>query len=792
MVGRDACVHISWVVAQRVRKKKNNIIIIMKVRQIIAVAVLGLLSMGLYSCSSDELTNKKEIVPGASEVKPVTMHVHLEGQAGGSTATTRAGGVYMSFDGLVPLFKVDDAKTVLANCVFKRFKKDTDEFEEGTEMYGQLEFKKVTGSEPDLKGNTGSRKAVPVKMVCDQTVQLTPAKLGVTVGVGERWAVMGIVGGAYSKDEAAGTHKVAVKGMMINIKKDQQYSELDTPDKANSTVPFLAKWTKLNPIVQTDKVSSAETMKFKAQGLLIKIDLTNDTKYHLDPVLIKIQSTVLANKIAYDLSPGKLPKYGSEEKAYPWEYTGERTKTGTWMVNSIFLSGPDGPLFHLDPKEDGKKSELHDKKDKEKQTIFVWSHVVDAEKPSTGFYVESVNTEAKPSGVDNTIAKLEGKKVDLKKYKYVLTSDNELDDIMDPFDYRGQHKKFDKDIKVAPGVNWLLVKVLRKPLSGNLGKFVTCQLAIPQRDVMPIEMMAQNNLYQYRIWPKNGQHEFAGYPNTKNPDARQTASYTKQWVDNINKNDKWQTWAMPTFEQWTAMLIGNGNDDHVKNFDHEDDHYNWIEFDNEKLQFADGTTGQYSSAYIRLPKDDKYHNRDVVYGLRFFKYGSKTEGSKYFSLYRYNMRNYDGPGTKSFCADAIYLGPLFMQLYEGFYKDLKDLMHIIAINDDGKPGSVFTEYYYDTVNRYLLMEDPKDQQYDYGHVKTTVFDESMGAGYFYAPTKDYTTSAAKAIVFKQDRIFTGISKNQGNTDFTDYKKRNNADVKGYIRPIRKDFMQFKY
>lgn len=788
MVGRDACVHISWVVAQRVRKKKNNIIIIMKVRQIIAVAVLGLLSMGLYSCSSDELTNQKEIVPGASEVKPVTMHVHLEGQTGGSTATTRAGGVYLSFDGLVPLFKVDDDKTVLANCVFKRFKNGTNELEAGTEMYGQLEFKKVEGSEPDLKGNEGSRKAVPVKMVCDQTVQLTPAKPGVTVGVGDRWAVMGIVGGAYSKD----AHKVDVDGMVIAIRKGERFSGLDTPEKADCTVPFLAKWTKLNPIVQPDKVSSAETMKFKAQGLLIKIDLTNETKYNLEPTLMKIQSTELAKTIAYDLSPDKLPNYGSEEKEYPWVYTGKKDNTGTWMVNSISLSGSNGPLFHLDPKVDGKKSELHGKGDTEKCTIFVWSHVVNANIPRTGFYVESVNTEAKPSGVDNTIAKLE-KKANLKQYKYVLTSDNELDDIMDPFNVRKQHSKFDQNIKVAPGVNWLLVKVLSKHLSGNIGKFVTCPLAIPQRDVMPIEMMAQNNLQEYRTWAgTNGQHEFAEYPNKKSASVRKTANYTKEWVNNIKKNTKWQTWDMPTFEQWTAMLIGNGNADHTKNFDHEDGHYDWDEFYDETLQFADGSTGQYSSAYIRLPKDDKYHNRDVVYGLRFFEAGSRTKGSKYFSLYRYNMRDYDGSGTKSFCVDAIYLGPLFMDLYGGFYTDLKELMKMIALNDDGKPGSLFTEYYYDTVNRYLFMEDPKDQLYDYGQVKSTAFDQNMGAGYFYAPTEGYTASAAKAIVFKQDRIFTGSSKNLGPTDFTDYKRRSGSQVMGYIRPIRKNFMKFEY
>lgn len=786
MVGRDACVHISWVVAQRVRKKKNNIIIIMKVRQIIAVAVLGLLSMGLYSCSSDELTNQKEIVPGASEVKPITMHVHLEGQTGGSTATTRAGGVYLSFDGLVPLFKVDDDKTVLANCVFKRFKNGTNELEAGTEMYGQLEFKKVPGSEPDLKGQEGSRKAVPVKMVCDQTVQLTPAKPGVTVGVGDRWAVMGIVGGAYSKD----AHKVDVDGMVIAIRKGERFSGLDTPEKADCTVPFLAKWTKLNPIVQPDKVSSAETMKFKAQGLLIKIDLTNETKYNLEPTLMKIQSTELAKTIAYDLSPDKLPNYGSEEKEYPWVYTGKKDNTGIWMVNSISLSGSNGPLFHLDPKVDGKKSELHGKGDTEKCTIFVWSHVVNANIPRTGFYVESVNTEAKPSGVENTIAKLE-KKANLKQYKYVLTSDNELDDIMDPFNYRGQHKKFDNNIKVAPGVNWLLVKVLSKHLSSSIGKFVTCPLAIPQRDVMPIEMMAQNNLQEYRTSANKGRHEFAYYPNKKSANDRKTANYTKTWVKDIT-NNKWEIWAMPTFEQWTAMLIGNGNADHTKNFDHEAGHYDWDEFYNEELQFADGTTGQYSSAYIRLPKDDKYHNRDVVYGLRFFEPGSQTKGSKYFSLYRYNMRDYDGPGTKSFCVDAIYLGPLFMDLYGGFYTDLKELMKMIALNDDGKPSSLFTEYYYDTVNRYLFMEDPKDQLYDYGQVKSTAFDQNMGAGYFYAPTEGYTASAAKAIVFKQDRIFTGSSKNLGPTDFTDYKRRSGSQVMGYIRPIRKNFMKFEY
>ena len=774
----------------RKRAMKWNIIIIMKVRQIIAVAVLGLLSMGLYSCSSDELTNQKEIVPGASEVKPVTMHVHLEGQAGGSTATTRAGGVYLSFDGLVPLFKVDDEKNVLANCVFMRFKKGTDEFEEGTEMYGQLEFKKVTGSEPDLKGNVGSRKAVPVKMVCDQTVQLTPAKQGVTVGVGDRWAVMGIVGGAYSKD----AHKVAVDGMVVAIQDGGRYSKLDSPENANCTVPFLAKWTKLNPIVETNKVSSAETMKFKAQGLLIKIDLTNKTKYHLDPMIMKIQSTELAKTIEYDLSPGKLPNYGSEEKKYPWEYTGQKDKTGTWMVNSIALSrGPNDPLFHLDPMEDGKESELHGKNDTEKQTIFVWSHVVNAEIPRTGFYVESVNTEAKPSGVANTIDKLVKNNVDLKQYKYVLTSDNELDDIMDPFDFRKKHSKFRNDIKVAPGVNWLLVKVLRKHLSGNIGTFVTCPLAIPQRDVMPIEMMAQNNLKQYRTAARtNGQHEFAEYPNKNSKSDRQTAIYTNGWVNDIKKNTKWQTWDMPTFAQWTAMLIGNGNADHTKNFDQEPGHYNWMEFDNETLQFADGTTKQYSSAYIRLPKDDKYHNRDVVYGLRFFEVGNQTKSSKYFSLYRYNMRDYNGSGTKSFCVDAIYLGPLFMELYGGFYKDLKDLMNMIALNDDGEEGSLFTEYYYDTVNRYLFMEDPGDRAYPSGHVKTNALNENMGAGYFYAPTEGYTKSAAKAIVFKQDRIFTGVSANLGHTDFTDYKSGYGNEVKGYIRPIRKNFMQFEY
>lgn len=344
-----------------------------------------------------------------------------------------------------------------------------------------------------------------------------------------------------------------------------------------------------------------------------------------------------------------------------------------------------------------------------------------------------------------------------------------------------------------------MAKVLQDDFTKKLGTFIKCPIKIKQREVLPAEQMAQDNLYNYDYnndkptWCKNNTKHYAQY-----------GKWTKTYAQNSeNKNNTWQ---LPTKEQWTGMFLTNDqNEEHTKNFDAGS--YNWSEGGSatsnkaaakENVTFGDGTTKyEYYSVYQRFPGgnpdiDKEYPNNKYVYALRFFENEAQTKGSKHFCLMKYYYsRTKDD--TDKMEVKTIYLGPLFMKLYEGMYQTTEDLLKEIGHNDDDKnPESMFGNYGKTMVTRTMTLKNAPFKGFYYA-ASVDPLNRTFTAGYFVGPVSNFTANnAAKEISFREGRVIDGkTGKTYNNVDFSNYTSRS-TDTKGYLRPINTKFMTFQY
>lgn len=738
-------------------------------------AVLAAFTFG--SCSSDELVadtpNQEQ-----QQTKTITMNVHLEATAGQEmpSGDPSSRGLQLQYKQKVPFFTLNEddnnEKTVQATCVFKRYNPTTEALEDGTEMYGKVIFKQDPAQTTQgLKDN--------IKIICDGNITLTPINQDIKINPGDQWYMLGMIGGAFDEQKKT----ITCKGFAgeFNSNGEDFNNNLDTQQGYH--IPFLSTWTKLAPVTDTKTFSNIDNIHFKAQGMLMKVLVKNDTKYNLALKLLSLQSTTLATSSVYDLSSNGLPKLDNNKyEAFKWTYevseeTGaQKDATGKWMRRSWRFgdNGTNPSNMLLSPEKS-----LQHKSDNTYRTILIWTNAMkpkDSTPSRTGFYLELDNTEAKPLGAAYN-----------SKYKYVYTSDANFDDMVA------------QGLIAAPNMDWVLAKVLQDDFTKKLGTFIKCPIKIKQREVLPAEQMAQDNLYNYDYnndkptWCKNNTKHYA-----------QTGKWTKTYAQNSeNKNNTWQ---LPTKEQWTGMFLTNDqNEEHTKNFDAGS--YNWSEGGSatsnkaaakENVTFGDGTTKyEYYSVYQRFPGgnpdiDKEYPNNKYVYALRFFENEAQTKGSKHFCLMKYYYsRTKDD--TDKMEVKTIYLGPLFMKLYEGMYQTTEDLLKEIGHNDDDKnPESMFGNYVKTMVTRTMTLKNAPFKDFYYA-ASVDPLNRTFTAGYFVGPVSNFTANnAAKEISFREGRVIDGkTGKTYNNVDFSNYTSRS-TDTKGYLRPINTKFMTFQY
>lgn len=731
-------------------------------------AVLAAFTFG--SCSSDELVadtpNQEQ-----QQTKTITMNVHLEATAGQEmpSGDPSSRGLQLQYKQKVPFFTLNEdannEKTVQATCVFKRYNPTTKALEDGTEMYGKVIFKQDPAQKTqELTDN--------IKIICDGKITLTPINQDIKIKPGDQWYMLGMIGGAFDEQKKTMT----CKGFAAEFNSNDEGTSSNLDTQQNYHIPFLSTWTKLAPVTDTKTFSNIDNIHFKAQGMLMKVLVKNDTKYNLALNLLSLQSTTLATSSVYDLSSNGLPKLDNNKyEAFKWTYevseeTGaKKDATGKWMRRSWQF----GDAFKLDSEKS-----LQYKSDNTYRTILIWTNVM---KPAgsipsrTGFYLELDNTEAKPLGAAYN-----------STYKYVYTSDANFDDMVA------------KGLTAAPNMDWVLAKVLQDDFTNKLGTFIKCPIRIKQREVLPAEQMAQDNLYNYDYnndkptWCKNNTKDYAQY-----------GKWTKTYAQNsASKNNTWQ---LPTKEQWTGMFLTNDqNDEHTKNFN--DGSYDWSEggsatYDKakakESVTFGDGTNYPYYSVYQRFPGGNpttnaEYPNNKYVYALRFFENEAQTKGSKHFCLmkYYYSKTNND---TDQMEVKTIYLGPLFMKLYEGMYQTTEELLKEIGHNDDDKnPESMFGNYGKTMVMRTMTLKNAPFSGLTYA-ASADPKNRPFTAGYFVGPVSNFTANnAAKEISFREGRVIDGkTGAYYDYADFSNYTSRS-SDTKGYLRPINTKFMTFQY
>lgn len=732
-------------------------------------AVLAAFTFG--SCSSDELVadtpNQEQ-----QQTKTITMNVHLEATAGQEmpSGDPSSRGLQLQYKQKVPFFTLNEdannEKTVQATCVFKRYNPTTKALEDGTEMYGKVIFKQDPAQKTqELTDN--------IKIICDGKITLTPINQDIKIKPGDQWYMLGMIGGAFDEQKKTMT----CKGFAAEFNSNDEGTSSNLDTQQNYHIPFLSTWTKLAPVTDTKTFSNIDNIHFKAQGMLMKVLVKNDTKYNLALNLLSLQSTTLATSSVYDLSSNGLPKLDNNNyAAFKWTYevseeTGaKKDATGKWMRRSWQF----GDMFKLDPEKS-----LQYKSDNTYRTILIWTNVM---KPAgsipsrTGFYLELDNTEAKPLGAAYN-----------STYKYVYTSDANFDDMVA------------KGLTAAPNMDWVLAKVLQDDFTNKLGTFIKCPIRIKQREVLPAEQMAQDNLYNYDYnndkptWCKN----------TSYKDYAQYGKWTKTYAQNsASKNNTWQ---LPTKEQWTGMFLTNDqNPEHTKNFN--DGSYDWSEggsatYDKAKAKetvtFGDGTTYPYYSVYQRFPGGDaatnaEYPNNKYVYALRFFENEAQTIGSKHFCLMKYYYSK-TKDDTDKMEVKTIYLGPLFMKLYEGMYQTTEELLKEIGHNDDDKnPESMFGNYGKTMVTRTMTLKNAPFSGLTYA-ASADPKNRPFTAGYFVGPVSNFTANnAAKEISFREGRVIDGkTGAYYDYADFSNYTSRS-SDTKGYLRPINTKFMTFQY
>lgn len=750
----------------------------MNIKALFVKFVIPMALFGITSCSNDEIIEPATDTQHPTE-NTVLADIHIEGMASMDEATTRAGGgLQLQYSDGIPFFRMNgDEATVEAHCVFKPLKAGSQtELDNDRALYGTLIFKRQPGSEPSMVNG----KAVAVKLISDGKVAL---KGNTSIMPGERWCVMGIVGGAANADGK----EIKVDGFTTAFENYGTYTGVDAKNNESGSAPFLSKWVKLAPVKEMNKVASSDEMNFKFQGILFTLDVKNGTDYNLMPTLIQLQSTELTSHVAYDLSASN--NIDDKEEDFKWQNTGQKDATDRWYITPMGL----GNGYRLDPKSKATNDNfLYDVTEpkKNKVTILFWTNTVETNLAKrTGFFVSSVNTEAKPAWKE----KVEGGKIILEQdksesqsYKYVLTSDVLLDDIIGTNSNHSKlNGKYASDIKIAPSMDFLCAKTLQRSLKRNRGKYVHLTITVPERPVMPIETMAQNNLYGYKDGKKM---DFVGFPGTESKYGyAQYSYYAKDFTQRSDANN-WH-WKLPTHKQWYGLLMAGHNPDNAHNWN--ENAYNWIEGDNgdfgqEEIEFSNGTIGTFYAAYSRPEKGNP--NQNKIYGLRFFKDQNHKIGTDQFCLTRYERRDYNGKPVLA--VESVWLGSEYAKLYDGIYLNVKDWIHEISLNDNDGEKSLFHHLRRDFVIRYLLVEDINSGQTYYKDVTPKGYSRVM-TGYFYGPESEFkSNSETRAIAFKNNTLFTGPSSDL-HFDFTNYKSQSNTAV-GYVRPMRRNFMKFEY
>lgn len=750
-------------------------------------------SLGLLAgagCSRNEI----EYLASTQSDQEHTIQVDLKLEATASMPVSdeelRAGGLRFKYLDGVPFFTMKDSvSTIEAHCVFKPLKANSEtELDDSRALYGTVTFKRKGKSEPQLVDG----KSVAMELISEGVVTL---KGNGKLGVGEQWYVMGLVGGtADTKGQ-----KIDVQGMTIAVEDKGIFDGID--NRSTATVPFLSKWVKLGKIKEENKVASAEPVVFKFQGLMVTLDVQNDTHYKLTPTSIQIQSTELTRHVSYDLSSSN--NILDTQENVKVENAVQKDESGRWYISRLRLSN----LYQLDPKALATNGNyLYDKKESEKHraTIVFWSHILDnaSSVKRTGFFISSINDEAKPAWDEDTTT--DPSRLILKpntesgtQFKYALTSDPNIDgiartgvlDTNNPL----SKKTYAPDIRMAPSMDLICARAIQRSLKNNLGKYVHLTIKVPERPVMPIETMAQNNMYSYRDGG-NGIH-FVGFPGEDTRDLQtQTANYTRGFASASETNRSY--WMLPSMKQWHGLLMPGHNPYNTHNFN--DQAYNFFEGETgdlgiEEIEFSDGTVGTYYAVYTRPDKGQP--NDNVAYSLRFFKDVDKKIGSDQFALTRYIKNSYGGKPVLT--VESVWLGPEYAKLYDGIYASTKDWLLEISKNDTDSSESLFSLFRRAFVTRHLVVQVPKSPSQYLELVNGKRFPKADYTldmvGYFAGPSNQFNSSGsrARAIVYKQDRLFSGPSTASDlSWDFTDYYANGTADA--YVRPIRRDFTQFSY
>lgn len=752
--------------------------------------------IGMASCS------QKELEPNSGYEREVqrTIEVDLQLEATASMdlkdqdeARSTGGAVQLHFLNRQPLIKVLDTKPgtttdsiqVRAHCVFKPLKAGSaTELDDTRALYGDVYFKHVQKSEPSIEGT----KAVAVKLISDGKVTL---KGNTSMKPGEQWYVSGIVGGTA---DATGRN-IAVNGLTVAIEKNGMVSGLDMSSRS---LPFLSKWVKLAPI-KTENVALSNTpMHFKFQGVLFSVDVKNGTRYNLQFDHLQMQSTELTGHVSYDLASSN--NIADTEENIAWRNTALVDTEKRWYTTPMGFYAEGRFKYLLDAKtSDNDEKYLYDANEpnKHRATVVFWAHALKKEDrpqradgsllpPRTGFFVTVQNTEANPKG------NKEGNSL----FKYVYSNDVNVDDILGNIEssagVSSEAKGFSADIQMAPSMQFVCARAIQRSLHPQRGNFVHMTITVPERPVMPIETMAQRNVFDHRSGAKAMQ--FAPLDsrgkvlNATKGHYAQDATYAYQLADQTNSY-----WMLPTAEQFFGVLLPGNNEDKTHNWNSgeaDSGIYNWVEKGaavKEKIVFSDGSSGEY---YMMYGRPEKGKNDHKIYGLRYFTDENYLKGSNHFSLTKYEITS---NGTFDIMrVQTAWLGPEYAKLYEGVYPDQRAWIKEIAQNDgNSSDASLFKKLEEDFVTRDLIIS----LGHDVATYRATPFPQGYDRniiGYFYGPKSSLVSaSRARGLAFKNRRLFTGYSAGPGmNIDFTNFHAFGNS--KAYLRTMRRNFTKFVY
>lgn len=725
----------------------------------------------------------------------------------------RAGGLELYFKDGIPFVRIkDNEATIEANCVFKPLKEGSTEVLDDTRaLYGTVTFTREKDSEPSMSGG----KATPVKLISDGEVVL---KGNATLKPGEKWYMMGVVGGTSAEEGK----KVNVNGMIFYTGSGGRYTGFDTfNDEPGGSVPFLSSWQELE-VKEGNKVTSKEKIDFKFQGLMMTVDIQNDTEYFLRPIQLQLQSTELVRNVAYDLSASNNIKDGLEKMT--WVNAGKIDETGRWYISPMGL----GNTFRLDPKSKAVNGNyLYDNDyvdipeiGKAKATVVFWANVLertaprlantddeDSENnpvyagtlpPRTGFFITADNLEAKPAWATNSGEPVAVKRPiiegeanqSLKRFKYVLSSDMYLDGIFGTDDnYTKLKGEYADDIEMAPSMDYICVRAIQRSLKNNRGKFVRLTVKVPKRPVMPIETMAQHNVWSHNKSAGMRNLDFTDAPETgdRNYGYTQYGNYVKEFAELSESTQGY--WMLPTMKQWHGLLMPGHNGDNAHNWNAV---YNWLEGHKgdmglESIELADGSVKEYYAAYRRPAKG--HVNESKIYALRFFADEAKTIGSDRFSLTRYHRVKINN--HELLAVQSVWLGPEYAKLYDGVYPGIRPWLDEILKNDNGAQGSMFVNMQKDMITRYLVVGQQSGSWKSSYPIRPSLpqgYNADMN-GYFAGPANTISTNRARAMAFKNNTLFSGPSSSL-NYDFTNYVT-GGSQVIGYMRVIRRNFTEFK-